>query len=110
MNLKIMLNFKKARQKGTCDMILFIYNSRKYKVIYSYKKYVSGLLGDRSAKDGIKDLQRSLRKFCKVIDVFFILIVVIILYVNIDVKIGTAHKIVHLKYVLLLYVNFVPIK
>ena len=29
---------KKNRQKGTCDMILFIYNSRRYKVIYSYKK------------------------------------------------------------------------
>ena len=38
------------------------------------------------------------------------MILIIILYVNIDVKIGTAHKIVHLKYVLLLYVNFVPIK
>lgn len=104
-----MLNFKKARQKGTCDMILFMYNSRKYKVIYSYKKYVSGLLGDRSGKDRMKDLHRGLRKFCKVIDVF-ILTVVISLYVNIHVKIGTTYKIVHLKYVLLLYANFVPIK
>ena len=39
-----------------------------------------------------------------------ILTVVISLYVNIHVKIGTTYKIVHLKYVLLLYANFVPIK
>lgn len=59
--------WKKARQESTYDMVSFICDSRKYKLIYSYRKQISDFCKGRSGRDLKKGLLRTSRTFCKVI-------------------------------------------